>query len=428
MTPKQLEFPDLSDSPRRGTPRLGVVIPCYNHGRYITRAIRSVLDQTRAVDRLIVIDDGSRDDSVEVIRSLGEPRVELHVQENQNAFNTINRGVAMAATDCDFIAILNSDDHYAPDRFEKLLPVLENDHGAMVACSGLHIIDENDEPLPVDHPRARWFQAIWSMEARDDLEMAEWIGLGNFPATTSNVLARADYLAANPMRPYHYNHDYYFLTGAAVRGGLRVLSEPLVNYRVHTGNTMNTSPAKLMKELLRQQVDFLREFTPEMRRDPEARRRYKLYIQAAFENISAFDTGLFLQILGHALATGDANALDDHIRALEPFDWPELERFPNRHHVTTWPGGGPLGMASTMPEKLDALRAQRDSAREEAAARKELARLLARIASDRKFALGTALGLAPRLDRLKGGNDRERLRELQALLAGSFWMPRLGES
>ena len=191
---------------------------------------------------------------------------------------------------------------------------------------------------------------------------------------------------------------------------------------------MNTSPAKLMKELLRQQVDFLREFEPEMSRDPGMRRRYKLYIQAAFENISAFDTGLFLQVLAKALASGDAGAMDDFIRAMEPADWPELDRFPNRHHVNTWPGGGPLGMASTMPEKLDALREQRDAARAEAAARKELTRLLTRISGDKKFALGTALGLAPRLDRLKGSNDRERLNELHVLMAGSYWMPRLGSS
>lgn len=427
MTSRQLEFSTLSAS-ATGPGRLAVVIPCFNHGHYVTRAIRSVLDQTRTVDRLIVIDDGSRDNSVEVIRSLAEPRVELHVQENQNAFNTINRGVALAAADCEFIAILNSDDHYTPDRFEKLLPVLEADPEAQVVCSGLNIIDENDGPLAADHPRSRWFQAIWSLEARDDLEMAEWIGLGNFPATTSNVLARAAYIAANPMRPYHYNHDYYFLTGAAIRGGLRILPDALVNYRVHTGNTMNTSPARLMKELLRQQVDFLREFGPEMSRDPETRRRYKLYIQATFENISAFDTGLFLQVLARALAKGDAGALDEFIHAMEPADWPELERFPNRHHVTTWPGGGPLGMASTMPEKMDVLREQRDAARKEGVARKELSRLLARIAADKKFALGTALGLAPRLDRLKGSNDRERLNDLHALIAGSFWMPRLGQA
>lgn len=423
MTAEQLEFPVLT-TPSPKAPRLAVVIPCYNHARYIAKALRSVLDQTRPVDRIIVIDDGSKDDSAGVIRAMNEPRVELHVQENQNAYNTINRAVKLAATDCDYIAILNSDDHYDHRRFERLLPILEADPTAQVVCSGLRIIDENDEPLPDDHPRTQWFRAIWSLEARDDLEMAEWLGLGNFPATTSNVLARAGYLAANPMRAYHYNHDYYFLTGAAVRGGLRVLSEPLVNYRVHATNTMNTVPAKLMKELLRQQVDFLRDFFTEMAGDPALRRRYKLYLQAAFENISAFDTGLFVQVLGRALQEGDAMALDAAIVAMEPEQWPELARFPNRHHVTTWPGGGPLGMASSMPEKLDAMRAERDKAKAEISAHMDLTRLLAATCADKKFALGTLLGLAPKLDGLSGSSASEKLADLRRRLGSTPWISR----
>ena len=421
MTAEQLEFPVLSYAAPKAA-RLAVVIPCYNHARYIVHALRSVLDQTRPVDRIIVIDDGSKDNSVETIRAMGEPRVELHVQENQNAFNTINRAVKLAATDCDYIAILNSDDHYDLRRFELLLPLLEEDPSAQVVCSGLRIIDENDNPLAEDHPRSQWFRAIWSLEALDDLEMAEWLGLGNFPATTSNVLARASYLAANPMRAYHYNHDYYFLTGAVVRGGLRVLSQPLVNYRVHATNTMNTAPAKLMKELLRQQVDFLRDFGPEMERDAEMRRRYKLYIEAAFENISAFDTGLFLQLLSRALRDGDAKALDAAILAMDPADWPELTRFPNRHHVTSWPGGGPLGTATSLPEKLDAVRAERDKAKSEHKAQQEITKILASVAGDKKFALGALLGLAPKLDGLSGQNAAEKLLDLRRRLQGTPWL------
>jgi glycosyltransferase involved in cell wall biosynthesis len=402
--------------------RLAVVIPCYNHSRYIERAIRSVLGQTRPVDRLIVIDDGSSDDSVAVVRAMGESRVELHVQENQNAFNTINRGVAMAAADCDAVAILNSDDHYHPRRFERMLPVLESDPEAMVVCSALHIVDESDRDLPPDHPRGQWFRAIWSLEARDDLDLAEWLGLGNFPATTSNLLGRAAYFAANPMRPYHFNHDYYFLTGAAVRGVLRILPEPLVNYRVHSTNTMNTRPARLIRELLRQQVDFLREFHAELAAGEAARRRYKLYLQAAFENVSAFDAGLFLHVLGQALQRAPAAGLDEWILALGEADYPELTRFPNRHHVTSWPGGGPLGGASALPEKLDAVRAERDRLKEEATDRRELTRLLARAAGDRRHALGRLLGLAPRLGALPGKSAGEKLAALRALAAGSHWL------
>ncbi len=401
--------------------RLAVVIPCYNHARYIGRAIRSVLDQTRPVDRLIVIDDGSTDDSVAAVRALGEPRVELVTQENRNAFNTINRGVGLAAADCDAIAILNSDDHYHPQRVEKLLPVLEADAGAQVVCSGLHIIDDDDQPLPDDHPRAQWFRAIWSLRARDDLDLASWLGLGNFPATTSNILGRAAYLAANPMRPYHFNHDYYFLTGAAIRGVLRIVDDPLVNYRVHASNTMNTQPAKLMRELLRQQVDFLRDFHGEMAGDEAMRRRYKLYLHAAFDNMSAFQTGLFLHLLGATLQGLPAERVTEMVGALDEAGFPELAVFPNRHHITHWTGG-PLGQAGQLAEKFDGVRAERDRLKAELAAERDLRRLLAGLAGDRWFALGRALGLAPAMDSLPGADATAKLQSLRAMAARSPWL------
>ena len=428
MTAEQLDLfsqplPPLPAPPL--PPRLAVVIPCYNHANYITRAIQSVLTQSRPVDRLLVIDDGSTDNSVEIIRNLKDPRVELLTQENQNAFNTINRGVSLVAEDCDYIAILNSDDYYHPDRFARLLPLFENDPEAQVVCSGLDLIDENDAPLPPAHPRAQWFQAIWSLDARDDLELVQWLGLGNFPGTTSNILGRAAYMAANPMLPYHYNHDYAFLTCAAIRGNLRIHAEALLSYRVHAKNTMNTRPAKLMRELLRQQIDFLRTFHPEAATTPDLRRRYKLYMQAAFENISAFDIGLFFHVLGHSLQTHSVNSLDDYIGALDETSLPELTRFPNRHHVTNWPGSGPLGESSSMPEKLDALRTARDQAKSEAEAQKALAAALARATADKRYALGRLLGKAPRLDRLPGRNAGEKLDALNQLAQTNPWLPSL---
>lgn len=402
--------------------RLAVVIPCYNHAHYIEAAIRSVLDQTRPVDRLIVIDDGSRDDSVRVIRAMNEPLVELVEQENRNAFNAINRGVEMAAADCDAVAVLNSDDHYHPLRFEKMMPLLEGDAVAAVACSALNLIDDDDRPLAADHPRARWFEAAWSVGARDDLDMASWMGFCNFPATTSNILARADYMRANPFKPYHYNHDYYFLSGAALRGKLVLHRERLVNYRVHATNTMNTKASSLMRELLRQQVDFLRDFHVEMAADSELRRRYKLYMAAAFDNVSAFHAGLFLHVLGGVLADCPEEETRRRIQELEEESFPELAAFPNRHHVGLWRGDGPVGGDGSLAEKLDGVREQRDRSKEAASAWKELAALVARTSGDRRYALARCLGLAPRLDRLEGKTPQEKLAALKARLAGTRWL------
>ena len=91
--------------------RLAVIIPCYNHARYIGAALDSCLAQTRRPDRIIVIDDGSRDDSPAIIRSYASRGVEGSARENRGAHSTINELLAMAARDCDVVSILNSDDH-----------------------------------------------------------------------------------------------------------------------------------------------------------------------------------------------------------------------------------------------------------------------------------------------------------------------------
>src|SRR6186997_1536327 len=101
--------------------RVAVVIPCYNHARYVGEALESVLAQTRSPDRVIVIDDGSKDDSMQVLRAFEERGVEVRTRENQGAHATINELVQLAAQDCEFIAILNSDDRYLPERLEKCL-------------------------------------------------------------------------------------------------------------------------------------------------------------------------------------------------------------------------------------------------------------------------------------------------------------------
>jgi glycosyltransferase involved in cell wall biosynthesis len=65
--------------------KIACVIPSYNHADYIAEAIRSVLRQTLPPERLVIVDDGSQDNSVEIIRAVRDPRIQLVVQENQGA-------------------------------------------------------------------------------------------------------------------------------------------------------------------------------------------------------------------------------------------------------------------------------------------------------------------------------------------------------
>lgn len=95
--------------------RISVVIPAYNAGDYIARTVQSVLSQTSPPDEIIVIDDGSADDTAAVVRSLGD-RIQLIRQENAGASAARNAGIQAAKGN--WIAFLDGDDEWIPQKLE----------------------------------------------------------------------------------------------------------------------------------------------------------------------------------------------------------------------------------------------------------------------------------------------------------------------
>src|SRR5260370_8844472 len=104
--------------------KIACIILSYNHEKYIAEAIRSVLRQTLPPERLVIIDDGSRDNSVDLIRAFNDPRIQLVEQKNQGAHVALNRGLELSK-DCPFISVLNSDARYHPERFARCASFLE---------------------------------------------------------------------------------------------------------------------------------------------------------------------------------------------------------------------------------------------------------------------------------------------------------------
>jgi len=99
--------------------KISVIIPAYNHERFVGKAIESVLNQTFQEFELIIVDDGSTDNTANIIKSYTDSRILYIYQENQDAFNAINHGLDIARGA--FISILNSDDLYEPSRLKRLL-------------------------------------------------------------------------------------------------------------------------------------------------------------------------------------------------------------------------------------------------------------------------------------------------------------------
>src|SRR5262245_21907442 len=109
----------------RGTPRVTVLIPVYNRVQYVAVAIESILAQHFTNFELLLIDDGSTDGSLEVLRSYtADPRVRLLRNEsNLGIPRTRNKGVALARGE--YVAMLDSDDYAYPTRLGRQVDFLD---------------------------------------------------------------------------------------------------------------------------------------------------------------------------------------------------------------------------------------------------------------------------------------------------------------
>lgn len=300
---------------------VAVVIPLYNHERYIGEALRSVLAQTRPADRVIVLDDGSSDGSLAAAQAIADPRLTVLTQPNAGAHETLNRAIALAP-EAEFIAILNSDDLYEPARLETCLGFLEEHPETDVICTRLRLIDEEGELLPASDPKARWLRSLW--QARPG-SLPEWLGIANFTKTTSNLVGRSAYFRSHPFRPYRFVHDYFFAVTASLEGRLAVVEEELLRYRTHAGNTIKSGPAAgLTREVLRMNLDLLRIHAAALEASPEMRARCAGYFRLLARNHADFRLEPFLALLARQLAALPDAAAEQLCSSLSPEQFPEL--------------------------------------------------------------------------------------------------------
>jgi len=125
-------------------PKLSVVVPSYNHQDYISETLKSLEKQTFQDFEIIVVDDGSTDRTVEIVKSFPS-RAQIFTQENQGVVAARNRGVSL--TRGEYICFVDSDDVVLPDRFERQVAVLDSDPEVGLVFADALIIDSKGEQI-----------------------------------------------------------------------------------------------------------------------------------------------------------------------------------------------------------------------------------------------------------------------------------------
>ena len=220
--------------PERGTAGVSVVMPVYNHARFVERALASIAAQTVLPRELVVVDDGSGDGSAAIVerfaRSAPFP-VTLARQRNRGAHVAINRGLALSA--CDTLALLNSDDAFAPGRLAQLSSALGP--ARELAWSEVSFVGEDDAPAtgPAIDTLVSSIRA-----ARESGDRVAALTRTYLAVSSGNLVFRRSLLdATGGFAALEVCHDWDFVLAASAVTDIAVLPEPLYRYRVHGANT-----------------------------------------------------------------------------------------------------------------------------------------------------------------------------------------------
>jgi glycosyltransferase involved in cell wall biosynthesis len=135
----------FSEAPDPGNPGVSVIIPNYNHTRFVTDAIQSVLNQTYRSYEIIVVDDGSTDNSREVVAGFGS-QVRYIWQENQGLAGARNTGIRAARGE--LIGLLDADDQWLPEFLEKMVALADEYPEAVVYYCSAQGMDTDGHDLP----------------------------------------------------------------------------------------------------------------------------------------------------------------------------------------------------------------------------------------------------------------------------------------
>ena len=135
----------MSEPQIENQPEVFVVVPSYNHAPFVEKCLRSIIGQTLPPKKLLVIDDGSTDDSVRVIENVLKDcplECELIARENRGLCSTLNEAVSHAENE--FFAYLGSDDLWLPTFLAEQTDLLHSRPNAVLAFAHAFVIDEQD--------------------------------------------------------------------------------------------------------------------------------------------------------------------------------------------------------------------------------------------------------------------------------------------
>lgn len=217
-------------------PLVSVIIAAYNSEDTIAETIFSVLNQTFKDLEVIVIDDGSKDNTVELIKEIKDSRVKVFPYENGGVAKARNRGITHA--NGEYITFLDHDDLWTPDKIEAQVCALQQSPDAGVAYSWTINLYSEEKPIRWTKLSPFYFEG----------DVYSQLLVYNFVCNGSNILARAEAIeSVGGFDPAPIsNEDWDFYIRLAAKWSFVVVPQYQIIYR-HTANSMSSQIQRLEK-------------------------------------------------------------------------------------------------------------------------------------------------------------------------------------
>jgi glycosyltransferase involved in cell wall biosynthesis/uncharacterized coiled-coil protein SlyX len=225
------------------TPRLSITIPSYNHAAYIGEAIEGILGQTLTDFELIIVDDGSTDNSWEIISSYAkrDSRIIALRQENQGPSAAVNR--ALSQVKGDLVVAHTSDDRSVKNRLEKQVAFLDGHPDCDAVGSFIEEIDSKGQTVAIGH------YAAWFNVEIDINDPKSWVWQNRLAAPT--LMFRRAFFE----RHGTYNSDLIYtqdwemwIRALSMGAKFEILRDRLLQYRGHDDNLTHKNHRQIFWE------------------------------------------------------------------------------------------------------------------------------------------------------------------------------------
>jgi len=219
-----------------------VVIPLYNKKDHIFETLSSVLSQSEQPNEIIIIDDGSRDGSLEIVKSIADDRIKIMATPSTRSGPSVARNIGVTGAKMDWIAFLDADDHWEEDYLKSVKSALEGSPDNTVCAFSAYWIRNASGKLLASR-FGKQFKTVFTVNFEKFVEL--WVSERWCPMWTSAVVvARRPFLNSGGFPPqYRRGEDKVAWLRIMRQGNAIYLPKRMATYNLNVGGQETSVPS-----------------------------------------------------------------------------------------------------------------------------------------------------------------------------------------